>query len=370
MTNPQHTIDLLASSFELMRGNIDDENWLEKFSAAANAQSALCVRWSCGQPNTTLSSVAGGYKNFPAGFSNWADHITNLAKPERCMLLTELLHKLNRPELDEANPVNDPQLLIAIVDWTPSYTFMIVHRDVSKGSWQASEIEHFKTLCELSRRSILVHKELTRAQNLATAATDILNSAPRGIIAMTTDGKVEFANAMAKRALTANDGLTLRDEILFLEDRKAQAILADFIATAKTLNPEQMVYEDKNSYQDTTVQRPSGLTSYQIMMSTVPLTSWSVEVSSSDRMILVYINDPHKRLQPTEQQLKGLYSLTSAQAKIAISLYAADNIVAVSKHLGISINTARSHLRTIYAKTGAKNQAGLIKILTSTIKTQ
>jgi DNA-binding CsgD family transcriptional regulator len=368
MSNPQHTIDLLADTFELMRGKIDIESWLNKFAAAANAESALCIRWGCGMPEKTIHSVSGDYNQLPAGFSNWADHVVNVAKPDSCMLLTELLSKLNRPDFNEACPLNDPQLIVGIVDWGPSYIFMMIHRDVSKGSWQADEIEHFKTLCELSRRAILVHKEFSRSQNLATATADILNSAPRGIVAISVDGRVQFANSMATRLLAENDGLTIKNQALFIEDRECRSILTDFIATAKILMPQQMTYENKASYRDCSIPRPSGSIPYQIMMTAVPLSSWSVEVSPSDRMILIYINDPQNRLQPTEDQLKSLYNLTNAQARVAVRLYAVDNLVAVSEFLGISINTARSHLRTIYAKTGAKNQAELIKLLTATLK--
>jgi hypothetical protein len=369
MIDPQLTIDLLASSFELHRGKIDDVAWLKKFAAAANAESAVCVRWSCGVPGKTLFSVSGNYNKLPAGFANWADHITNLVKPSTCMLLTELLSKLKRPDLQEACPINDPQLIIGIIDWTPSYTFMIIHRDISEGSWQADEIEHFKALCELAHRSILLHKEFSRAKNLALAATDILNSAPRGIIALSPDGKVQFSNSMASQALAENDGMTIKDQNLWLEDKECRSILTDFIATIKVLDLGQMTYENKASYRDCPLPRPSGSSPYQLMMSAVPLSSWSLAVSPSDRMILVYINDPQKKLQPTEEQLKNLYGLTTAQARVAVGLYAADNIVTLSEDINISINTARSHLRAIYAKTGAKNQTELIKLLTTILKT-
>jgi hypothetical protein len=245
---------------------------------------------------------------------------------------------------------------------------MIIHRDISKGSWKADEVEHFKALCELAHRSILLHKEFARAKNLALAATDILNSAPRGIIALSPDGKVQFSNSMASQALAENDGMTIKDQKLWIEDKECRSVLTDFIATIKVLDLGQMTYENKASYRDCSLPRPSGSIPYQLMMSAVPLSSWSLDVSPSDRMILVYINDPQKKLQPTEEQLKNLYGLTTAQARVAVGLYAADNIVAVSEDINISINTARSHLRAIYAKTGAKNQTELIKLLTTILK--
>ena len=369
MTDPQHTIDLLAASFELHRGKIDDTAWLNKLAVAANAQSALCTRWSCGAPETTLNSASGKYNKVPAGFSNWADHIATLAKPDACASLDELVSRLKRADLTEANPIKDPQLLIVLVDWYPSYTFMMAHRDASEGCWTTDEIEHFKLLCELTRQSILQHKELSRAQNLAAATTDILNSSPRGIVALSTDGKVQFTNSMATQVLSSKDGISMKNDCLAFTDSESQSALDEFITATKALKPAQMTYGIKAAVRNFAAQRPSGRKPYLLMLSAVALSSWTVEVSSSDRMILVYINDPQKRLQPSEDQLKSYYKLTSAQAKLAVRLYAVENIVTVAETLGISINTARSHLRSIYVKTGANNQAELIKTLTDTIKT-
>jgi hypothetical protein len=369
MTHSQHTIDLLAASFELHRGKIDETAWLNKFAVAANAQSALCTRWSCGAPETTIISVSGKYNKLPAGFSNWADHIATLAKPDACASLDELVSRLKRADLTEANPIKDPQLLITLVDWSPAYTFMMAHRDASEGCWTTDEIEHFKLLCELTRQSILLHKELSNAQNLAAATTDILNSSPRGIVALSTDGKVRFANSMATQALSSKDGISIKNECLALTDRESQSVLDEFLTATKALKPAQMAYGNKAALRNCAAQRPSGSKPYLLMFSAVALSSWTVDVSPSDRMILVYINDPQKRLQPSEDQLKSYYKLTSCQAKLAVRLYAVENVVTVAETLGISINTARSHLRSIYAKTGANNQGELIKILTDTIKT-
>ena len=79
MTNPQHTIDLLASSFELMRSQLDDERWLELFVKAANADSAMCLRWGRGKPQQTTNSSFGHDAKIPAGWINWVDHILQVS---------------------------------------------------------------------------------------------------------------------------------------------------------------------------------------------------------------------------------------------------------------------------------------------------
>jgi len=115
--------------------------------------------------------------------------------------------------------------------------------------------------------------------------------------------------------------------------------------------------------------RPTKNAPYQIMLSATPLSSWTLETSPSDRMIVIYVHDPHKPLQATAKQFMAYYELTKAQSKFAHTLCASGNIIGASETLNISVNTARSHLREIYRKTGTSNQSELIRLLTSSLMT-
>jgi DNA-binding CsgD family transcriptional regulator len=59
----------------------------------------------------------------------------------------------------------------------------------------------------------------------------------------------------------------------------------------------------------------------------------------------------------------GKLSLTPAETRIAIALFKGQSVEAYAKEAGISNNTARWHVKQIYAKTGAKQQTELIHIL-------
>jgi DNA-binding CsgD family transcriptional regulator len=369
MPDSQSTLDLIAASLDLIAGTIDDETWLKKLAGAINADSALSIRWTSGLPETRITSSFGNYNNIPTGWYNWADHMIKLAKPEQCMFMEEIEAAIGRPELSEANPLNDEQLLYLLADWTPAYIFIFVHRDESAGKWSKKEKERFLTLCNYVRRAILVHKKLAQAENMANATVDILNSSPRGVLALSTDGKIQFANTLAQRVLMAKDGISSSEEKLLLKDPESHAVLDDFIATAKLLNLGQLADRSLNGSRSLAIKRNSGLASYQLMLNAVPLSSWKIETSPSDRMIIVYLHDPDFNIQPTEEDLINYFDLTKAQAKVAARLYSNDNLVGVAAQLKISVNTARSHLRAIYTKTGAKNQMELTSLLTRTLKT-
>ena len=160
MPRPEDTIELLRSSFDLIRGKADDEVWLQKLATAMHAQSAICVRWTCGIPDKTNISTYGNSDFLPAGWTNWADHIFNLAKISTYSHVDDIAASLKLPALADASPINSPQLMVCLADWSPAYICMIVHRDPVLGPWSDEDRADFLELCALIRKSIEVHKDL------------------------------------------------------------------------------------------------------------------------------------------------------------------------------------------------------------------
>jgi DNA-binding CsgD family transcriptional regulator len=56
-------------------------------------------------------------------------------------------------------------------------------------------------------------------------------------------------------------------------------------------------------------------------------------------------------------------SLTPTETRLAIALFKGQSVEAYAKEAGVSINTARWHVKRIYAKTGVKRQTELIQML-------
>lgn len=62
---------------------------------------------------------------------------------------------------------------------------------------------------------------------------------------------------------------------------------------------------------------------------------------------------------------KTVYRLSEGQMRLAQCILCGDNLTTASNALDISINTARTHLSRIYAKTGVNSQAALVRALLS-----
>jgi DNA-binding CsgD family transcriptional regulator len=61
-----------------------------------------------------------------------------------------------------------------------------------------------------------------------------------------------------------------------------------------------------------------------------------------------------------------LYNLSPAESRLAAALASGKSVEAYSLDAGITLNTARTHVRNIYGKTGTRKQGELVALLCRT----
>jgi DNA-binding CsgD family transcriptional regulator len=73
--------------------------------------------------------------------------------------------------------------------------------------------------------------------------------------------------------------------------------------------------------------------------------------------------DPVLPIDVEPEVLAKLYGLTRREADLAVQLSAGLELRAAATAAGMSYNTARSHIRLLFRKTGAKSQLQLVSVL-------
>ncbi len=74
---------------------------------------------------------------------------------------------------------------------------------------------------------------------------------------------------------------------------------------------------------------------------------------------LLLVTDLEKRPAVNEGRLKQLLELTNAEAAVASRIAAGTDVAQVALELGITVGTVRNHLKSIFAKVGARRQSDL-----------
>src|SRR5262249_53516425 len=78
---------------------------------------------------------------------------------------------------------------------------------------------------------------------------------------------------------------------------------------------------------------------------------------------MIFATDPESIATPETTFLQKQFGLTPAEAVLAHELLDGDGIESAAKRIGIGVPTARTHLRRVLAKTGARRQAELVRLV-------
>jgi DNA-binding CsgD family transcriptional regulator len=118
--------------------------------------------------------------------------------------------------------------------------------------------------------------------------------------------------------------------------------------------------------------RPNGGLSAPVALpraSRRPLLAYPARLSSStanalaDCQAMVILIDPETRSRTPEMSLRSVFRLTEAEARLAAQLAFGNSLETVADQFGIAKETARSQLKSIFAKTGVHRQAELVAVL-------
>ncbi len=80
---------------------------------------------------------------------------------------------------------------------------------------------------------------------------------------------------------------------------------------------------------------------------------------------VVFIADPERRVEAWDALLVRLYDLTAAEARTAMLLLQGHRVQEIADQLAVGTATTRTHLKRIFAKTGARTQSDLVRLLLS-----
>lgn len=109
------------------------------------------------------------------------------------------------------------------------------------------------------------------------------------------------------------------------------------------------------------IQRPDGCPLYLLARPIHP--DIPALTARAAGYVALYVHDPAVEIAIDPEWLRRLYALSDAEIRVAAALLATADPAEAAKRCCISRHTVRSHLKAIFAKTGARNQADLMKRL-------
>lgn len=207
------------------------------------------------------------------------------------------------------------------------------------------------------RRSMRLGFRLEGYKALQRAEYDVLDRLAVGVILLDRRARIIYANTAA-RALDSSKGpLHLRGAALTAHAPPYSQRLDEMIRLALCGAPTGSM----------SVPRPSDGQLLTILVSSVRGRDVGrfAELSMPDAAVLLFIIDPANRSGVPVAWIVDAYGLTPAEAKVALCAASGATIPETARHLNVSPNTIKTHLRKVFAKTGTSRQIELARLMAS-----
>ncbi|HEX6313722.1 MAG TPA: helix-turn-helix transcriptional regulator, partial [Gemmatimonadaceae bacterium] len=207
------------------------------------------------------------------------------------------------------------------------------------------------------QRALQIHRRLAASQALADGSTTALDLLAHGVLLLDSAGRVLFANRTAEEILRGRDGLMVHNKELFGARGSDTTTLRTVIAAAVATSGG----DGTGAGGLVLVGRPSGRSPLRVLVA--PLAQRHPLMGAAGAAASVFITDPERSPVPAAAHLQHAFGLSAAETRVATSLLDGESVEGLSDRLCISRNTARTHLRRLFAKTDTSRQADLIRVL-------
>ncbi|MBY6240264.1 hypothetical protein [Methylosinus sp. Sm6] len=187
-------------------------------------------------------------------------------------------------------------------------------------------------------------------------ALDLVEHWRRGCVMISRDGKILYANHAAREIAAAGDGLGLDRRGLRASVGSANAALLRLIGRACRSDTDEPRCGGRVA-----VSRPSGRRPYLVQI--LPLGAARAVSLALPATAVAIIIDSEREVRLSRGDLRDLYGLTESEAEVAIRALEGRGLQFVADDMRIGLSTARTHLKRVFDKTGARRQAELVRLL-------
>jgi DNA-binding CsgD family transcriptional regulator len=232
-----------------------------------------------------------------------------------------------------------------------------VFRRLEQGAFTADELEEAEQFVPHLRRAVSVYQTLDAARRVDLALAEVMDRLPTGMLLLNSRRKVVVQNAAAERIVAEADGFHVDGGRPGAEDARENAALQTLIADAMEADTGEVLAA--HGFQS--VSRPSGKRPFSLMVA--PLRVGSASGASDDVAVALFVSDPERERISGFKMLEELYSLTQSEADLLQLLSMGMSLEEAAEVRGVSMNTARSHIKHMFAKTGVSRQGELVRIM-------
>jgi DNA-binding CsgD family transcriptional regulator len=227
-------------------------------------------------------------------------------------------------------------------------------RSPRKGPFEARSGRILEALLPHLQRALRLHFEITLLRIANQGFELALDSFDRAVFGVAGKGKILFCNQAARHLVAEADGLRIEDNHLETELAAQSAELKFLLTQAATTG------EGFSGTGAALIERKSGKPALRLTL--MPFAN-NLLGHIPELATLVFVDDPTTKPLSRATALRALFHLSPTEARLTDLLASGADVGEASEVLGMSAETARFHLKSIFRKTGVNRQVKLVQLV-------
>lgn len=230
---------------------------------------------------------------------------------------------------------------------------LTLQRGQRQGSFNRDDLNRLTLIAPHIVRALQIRGLVEPLRQRRQVYLSILDHMPFGTLYLDERGKILDASVPAQDLLRESDGLNVRYGRLAAQFSADDAALQRAIRSASRSS-------NGNAVTGRAIQVQRRKSSRPLTLSIVPLRSPHLFMSMPPAC-LVLIHDPDATTTLSVATIQQALDLSRAEAELACVLFKGVSLKEAAQQLDVSVNTCKTQLKSIYAKTGCRSHVDLAR---------
>lgn len=234
--------------------------------------------------------------------------------------------------------------------------FSVARSDV-QSRFTDGDLRQMELLSPHICRALLISDALDLQSIMATRLAETVDNLSTGILLTGEGGRIAYMNGSAEAILKDGSSLKSRDGHLVAARPRARDALSQALHESGAGRAPAISGQHAIALPD---DEGSGL-----IASVLPL-QWRDgrnPLAALPGAAAVIIQDPAEAATPPVEAIGLLYGLTAAERNVLEQVASSRTPQETAEFLNVSVNTVKTHLQKIFAKTGTSRQADLVRLV-------
>lgn len=220
----------------------------------------------------------------------------------------------------------------------------------------------FKAIYPHLERSIRIHVKMNRVETERSVYAGAIEQMALGSIILDENGRVLSCNHMAQQILAEHEHLSIARGVFQIADKERSEELKRLLEEALSASADEPVIAAAMR-----IPRRKAGSDLGALVRRIPASEWSE--GQSVPSVAIFISDPDLNVETPVQIITRLFGFTPTEALLAMRLANGASLDEAAEQLNISRNTARTHLRAVFTKTGVSRQTLLVRLILKSVAT-